>query len=377
MMRKLYHITAIVLFLTALFIIPVCSFLQEDKDFSESENRYLARQPAISVQNMLSGKFMKDTDQYINDQFPQKDFWISGKSNFMQALGSKEINGVYLAKDDYLIEKWLPSEFDQSLLEENTEALTEFARRHSEQKISLMLVPTAGMTLKDKLPEGAPMFDQQIAYDIVNRNLNGISFIDLRSLFALHNDEGLYYKTDHHWTTYGAYLAYSAWCEINGRSVDRNEYEIETVTDKFQGTLHSKVLGTHCAFDKIELYKRKNETPYCVEYNFGKAQSDTVYDLERIFQKDKYQVFFGGNYPEITIKTSQANGRHLLIIKDSFANAYIPFLLNDYETIHIIDPRYYHGDIDEYCNDNNINECLFLYNIKNFCEDKNISASLS
>lgn len=371
-MKKLYHITAIVLFLAVLFGIPVCFLMQEDMEFSESENRYLAAKPAISVENILSGKFMRDTEQYINDQFPKKDFWISCKSDFMQLLGSKEIGGVYLAKDDYLIEKWLTEEFDEELLTKNTETLTSFAQQHPEQKISLMLVPTAGMILSDKLPKDAPMFNQKIVYDIVNTNLNGISTIDLSSLFASHNTKSLYYKTDHHWTTYGAFLAYSAWCEMNGQSVNQNEYEIEIVTEEFQGTLQSKVLGTHCAFDKIDLYKQKNGTPYRVEYNFGKTHSDTVYALERLSQKDKYQVFLGGNHPEITIKTSQRNGKHLLVIKDSFANAFIPFLLNDYETIHIIDPRYYHGNIDEYILDNNINECLFLYNTKNFCEDKNI-----
>lgn len=372
-MKKNYPIIAITLFVAVLFGIPVCFFLQEDQEFSESENRYLADKPSISVQNIRSGKFMKDTEQYINDQFPLKDFWISCKSDFMQLLGSKEINGVYLAKDHYLIEKWLPEEFDEGLLVENTKALTEFAQNHPEQKMSLMLVPTAGMILSDKLPKGAPMFNQENAYEIVSRNLHDISFVDLNSLFGLHRAESLYYKTDHHWTTYGAFLAYCAWCEMNGQSVDRDAFEIETVTEEFQGTLHSKVLGTHCAFDKIELYKRKNEAPYRVEYNFGKTQSDSVYDLERLSQKDKYQVFFGGNYPEITIKTAQANNRHLLVIKDSFANAFVPFLLNDYETIHIIDPRYYHRDIDEYICENGINECLFLYNIKNFCEDKNIT----
>lgn len=371
-MKKLYHITAIVLFLAVLFGIFVCFLVQEDREFSESENRYLAAKPVISVENILSGKFMRDTEQYINDQFPEKDFWISCKSDFMRLLGSKEIGGVYLAKDDYLIEKWLTEEFDEELLTENTETLTSFAQQHPEQKISLMLVPTAGMILSDKLPKDAPMFNQKIAYDIVNTNLNGISTIDLSSLFASHSTESLYYKTDHHWTTYGAFLAYSAWCEMNGQSVNQNEYEIEIVTEEFQGTLQSKVLGTYCAFDKIDLYKQKNETPYRVENNFGKTYSDTVYALERLSQKDKYQVFLGGNHPEITIKTSQRNGKHLLVIKDSFANAFIPFLLNDYEAIHIIDPRYYHGNIDEYILDNNINECLFLYNIKNFCEDKNI-----
>ncbi len=124
--------------------------------------------------------------------------------------------------------------------------------------------------------------------------------------------------------------------------------------------------------DKIELYRQGEEDAYDVAYNFGKMRSHTVYASERLLQKDKYQVFLNGNHPEVTIRTSQTNGRHLLIIKDSFANAFVPFLLKDYETIHLIDLRYYNGSIDDYMLENDINECLILYNIKNFCEDKNI-----
>lgn len=376
-MKRIYHITAIVLFLSALFSVPVCFLLQKDMVFSESENRYLSTKPYLSLDNILSGKFMEDTEKYIDDQFPGRNFWISNKSDFQRLIGNKEINGIYLAEDGYLIEKWLASEFDENQLTENINALNNFAQRNMELKFSLMLVPTAGMVLNEKLPRNAPMFNQQIAYDLVNKNLKDIAYIDLQPSFTSHRQEALYYKTDHHWTTHGAFLAYSIWCESNGQSADLSEFEIKTVTEEFQGTLHSKVLGTHCAFDRIDIYIRKNEKPYSVEYNFGKTQSNTVYAMEHLSQKDKYQIFFNGNHPEITIRTSQKNDRHLLVVKDSYANAFVPFLLNDYETIHIIDPRYYNGNIDEYIIDNHIDTCLFLYNIKNFSEDKNISDVLN
>lgn len=371
-MKKIGQITAIVLFLAMLYGIPVSFLIQKDIAFSENENRYLADKPLLSLENMLSGKFMEGTERYIDDQFPQRDFWVSLKSDFLRLTGRKEINGVYLAGDGYLIEKWPESEFDEKQLTENIEALNCFAKRHPEQKISVMLVPTAGMILKDKLPENAPMFDQQIAYDLVKRGLGGISYIDLIPLLTEHSTEDLYYKTDHHWTTRGAFLAYSAWCEANACSADLDSFLTELVTDKFQGSLYSKVLGSYCVADKIELYRQREEAAYDVAYNFGKMRSHTVYARERLLQKDKYQVFLNGNHPEVTIRTSQTNGRHLLIIKDSFANAFVPFLLKEYETIHLIDLRYYNGNIDDYMLENEINECLILYNIKNFCEDKNI-----
>lgn len=373
-MKKLYQVTVIVLFLAMLFLTPICLLLKEDADFSEKENRYLSGKPKISEQAIRSGKFMEEVEKYIDDQFPRRDVWISLKSDFLRLIGSKEINGVYLAEDGNLIEKWLPDEFHKSQLTENIHALNVYAKKHTEQKVSLMLVPTSAMIIKERLPKYAPMFDQRIAYDLVENELNGISYIDLKSLFESRSMDDLYYKTDHHWTTYGAFLAYTAWCKENGFSAKVIEFETDTVTKEFQGSLHSKVLGNHCAYDSIELYKRKNETPYRVSYNLGKDSSDTVYDMGQLEHKDKYQVFFGGNHPEITIQTAKKNGKHLLIIKDSFANAFLPFLVDHYETIHVIDLRYYNGNLDSYIADNKINECIFLYNIKNFCEDKNISS---
>ena len=111
----------------------------------------------------------------------------------------------------------------------------------------------------------------------------------------------------------------------------------ETVTEDFQGSLYSKVLGSGCARDSIELYRRKQEVPYTVSYQQKKTVSDSVYAMENLEKKDKYQVFLNGNHPELTICSENKNGKHLLIFKDSFANAWIPFAVNDFESIHVID----------------------------------------
>lgn len=372
-MKKKYRFIAILLFISVLYGIPVSFFVMKDKDFSETENRYLSHKPAFSLDNVFSGKYMQDVEKYINDQFPLRNTWISFKSDFLQNVGYREVNSVYLGDDDYLIEKWIDSDFDEKQLQKNIDAVNIFTQKHLEQKISVMLVPTAGMIYKDKLPSYAPMVDQQAVSDTVKDNLSDAVYIDLIPLFLSYNTEDLYYKTDHHWTTKGAFLAYSEWCNVNGLLTQESDFSASIVATDFQGSLYSRVLGNHCAKDKIEIYNRKNAIDYQVDYNFGKTHSDSVYAMEQLQKKDKYQMFFGGNHPEITISTSQRNNKHLLVIKDSFANAFVPFLLNDYETIHIIDLRYYNGNIDNYILENGINECLILYNVKNFCEDKNIS----
>ena len=372
-MKKKYRFGTILLFILALYGIPVSFFVMKDKDFSETENRYLSQKPAFSWENVVSGKYMQDVEKYINDQFPMRNTWISFKSDFLQNVGYREVNSVYLGDDDYLIEKWIDSDFDEKQLQKNIDAVNTFTQKHSEKKISVMLVPTAGMIYKDKLPPYASMFDQQVVSDAVKEQLSDAVYIDLIPLFLSHNTEDLYYKTDHHWTTKGAFLAYSEWCSGSGILTQESDFTESIVTTEFQGSLYSRVLGNHCAKDEIELYKRKNEIDYQVEYNFGNIHSNSVYAMEHLQKKDKYQMFLDGNHPEIAISTSQRNNKHLLVIKDSFANAFVPFMLNDYETIHIIDLRYYNGNIDNYILENGINECLILYNVKNFCEDKNIS----
>ncbi len=373
MSTRKYKIIGIVLFLLILYIVMFSYFIIKDRDFSENENRYLSQLPRLSVDAVLSGQYMQDIEQYIDDQFPKRDTWVTLKSDFSQLIGNREVNGVYLGDDKYLIEKWLPEDVDQELLKENIETLNSFSKNHPEQKMSLMVVPTAGLVLKDKLPDHAPMFDQNIAFETIEDNITFDHFIDVRQVLMDHSEEYIYYKTDHHWTSYGAYLAYSEWCRMNGTETRQDDYEIESVSSSFRGSLFSKVLSSNCAEDRIELYNRKNQPEYTVSYNFGRTESDSVYALENLDKKDKYLVFLNGNHPEVTIRTSQSNNKHLLVFKDSFANSFIPFLLENYETIHIIDLRYYNGDIDQYMSENSINECLVLYNIKNFCEDKGIS----
>ncbi|MGN0403425.1 MAG: DHHW family protein [Acetatifactor sp.] len=371
-MKKRYYFVAIVLLLSWIYCLLLCFLVKKDREFSETENRYLSQKPAFSMENFFSGQYTREVESYVNDQFPFRDAWVSFRSDFLQFAGYREINDVYLGEDDYLIEKWLDRDFEEAQLLKNMDAVREFVKRYPEQQTSVMLVPTAGMIYQDKLPSNAPMFDQQVVSDTLRENLSDVTYIDLIPLFLAHNTEELFYKTDHHWTTRGAFLAYEQWCGAKGMTAREEEFTARTLTTEFQGSLYSKVLGTHCAKDKVEIYHREDQAEYCVEYNFARSRSDSVYAMENLQKKDKYQVFFGGNHPEITIRTSQKNQKHLLVLKDSFANAFVPFLLNDYETIHIIDLRYYNGNLDNYILDNCINECLFLYNMKNFCEDKNL-----
>ena len=227
-----------------------------------------------------------------------------------------------------------------------------------------MIVPTASLILKDKLPQNAVEYNQNEVLDTVKNNITDATLIDLREKFFSHKDEYIYYKTDHHWTTLGAYYAYQEWCKYNG--VHTNNYTKEIITTEFKGSLYSKILNKNVEPDRIEIYQPIEKVNYEVSYNFNKTHSSSVYDFEKVKEKDKYQVFFGGNYPELKIRTSHKNGKNLLILKDSYANSFIPFLLGNYESICVIDMRYFKEDLKGYMEENEVSEILILYNVANF-----------
>lgn len=204
--------------------------------------------------------------------------------------------------------------------------------------------------------------------DMIKNNVKNAIFIDLREQFLKHKEEYIYYKTDHHWTSLGSYYAYEEWCKYNNINTDIRDYARETVTTEFKGSLYSKVLNKNVEEDQIEIFKPKEKINYEVSYNFNKNTNSSIYDFEKLKTKDKYQVFLGGNYPELKIKTSNKNGKNLLLIKDSYANSFMQFLINDYENICVVDMRYFKEDLKKYMVENEINEVLILYNVANFIE---------
>lgn len=372
-MNKKCDILLSLLFAAFLFAGPAALFLVRDREYSENENRYLAGKPALSADGVITGNFMKGVENYINDQFVLRDQLIGIKTETQLLLGRKEINGVYIGRDGYLIERWQEHEVDSNLLEQNVNDLNSFAKRHRDLKISTLIAPTSGLVMKSKLPDYALVFDQKKAIDSIGRQLDEkIQFIDVTEQLMDHADEYVYYKTDHHWTSLGAFYAYETWCGQVKQPVSAADYTVSTVTDSFRGTLYSKVLSGRAAYDSISVFEDKRQSDYKVYYNFGKTESDSIYDYQRLDEKDKYQFFLGGNYPELSIRTENRNGKHLLVIKDSYANAFIPFLIRDYESVHVIDPRYFNRNIDQYMEDQKVTEVLILYNVKSFSEDKNL-----
>jgi hypothetical protein len=374
-----YHKIVSLTFLLFIGAVALAGFIAKDRDFSPNENRYLADAPVFRISDVMSGEFQDDLEDYLNDQIWGRDWWITVKTAVQKLCGDTDIGGAYLGKDGYDFEKILPEDVDDTLVERNIAQVSTYfdfcAQTIEPSRISFLLVPTSGLVLKDKLPDNAILFDQQQYLDRIMDSFSDYNVVDVTETLATHASEGVYYHTDHHWTTLGALYAYEAWCGATGETFGGVEDYTQTqVTDKFRGSLYSKVLDADSVYDKVYRMDKKtgqDSGQTSVTVTADGEQLDGFYDADKLLEKDKYAYFFGGNYGEVVIDTGKNTSRRLLVIKDSFANCFVPFLAEDYDAIYMIDLRYYNQNMQEYITANGITDVLVLYNVSNFITDKN------
>ena len=382
---KKVRIIIIIVFIGFFVLISGASLIIKDREFSPNENRYLEETPELSWDNILSGKFQDGLEDYLRDQVCFRDGWITVKTGIQKACGDTDIGGAYVGKDGYDFEKITPEDVDEKQVDRNIKAVEDYFMTASEtidkQKLSFLLVPTSGLVMQEKLPKNARLFDQAKYIDQVQKAMKDYNFVDVRDTLMDHNEEYIYYKTDHHWTSAGACLAYEVWSEHTGGEAEKKDELAENVvSDKFRGSLYSKILDADSAYDEIWTYGLQKDDAFgskdCTVMIDEKQQLDSIYDDEKLQEKDKYAYFLGGNYGQVHIQNqkaaSKAKGKNILIIKDSFANSFVPFATQDYENIYMVDLRYYNGDMKSYLQEHNITDVLVLYNISNFISDRNL-----
>ena len=382
---KKVRIIIIIVFIGFFVLISGTSLIIKDREFSPNENRYLAETPELSWDNILSGKFQDGLEDYLRDQVCFRDGWITVKTGIQKACGDTDIGGAYVGKDGYDFEKITPEDVDEKQVDRNIKAVEDYFMTASEtiyeQKLSFLLVPTSGLVMQEKLPKNARLFDQAKYIDQVQKAMKDYNFVDVRDTLMDHNDEYIYYKTDHHWTSAGACLAYDVWSERTGGEAETEDGLVKNVvSDKFRGSLYSKILDADSAYDEIWTYGLQKDDAFgskdCTVTIDEKQQLDSIYDDEMLQKKDKYAYFLSGNYGQVHIQNqkaaSKAKGKNILIIKDSFANSFVPFVTQDYENIYMVDLRYYNGDMKSYLQEHNITDVLVLYNISNFISDRNL-----
>lgn len=389
---KRYHLLLPTLIMVLLILPFAAGYLTEDIYFSQQENRILAQRPDFSLSSFVEGDFREDYENYLADQFPLRNSFITLKTKVLKLMGAKEANGVYFAFGNTLIECHHPEDVESEKALQKIERLAEQAADYStkiEGNCYVMLVPTAAAVQQERLPAYAREYDQLGFLETVKETVldesnkqeitkeentaerGSVVFIDASGKLLAHSKEELYYGTDHHWTSLGAFYGYQAFCEAAGLKIpDVDEYERTCVTDQFYGTLQAKV-NLSVKKDKIERFDSASSKESRVSFVYEKKESDSLYFPEKLKTKDAYTYFLGGNYPLLEIHGQGAEGRNLFLIKDSYANCLIPFLCRDYDTIVAVDPRYYRGDYSELISKYDAYDILYVFDIIHFIENYN------
>ena len=357
--------------LTAVFCLFIFGFgilfmISPKDSFSENEKRELAKLPAFSVSSVLNGKFESAFETYLNDHFPFREHFVEADAKYMLSIGRNGSNGIYKGKDGYLFTK--PSKNDTKTINENITALKSFAQ-NTKITSTMILIPSSGYVMSDKLPKNHEEYlDGEILESIRKSTESDIRWIDVIPKFmSAKNDGQIYFKTDHHYTSFGAHLAYEAFCEDHNMT-PFNDYSIEEY-DNFYGTSYSKAALWSTDGEAFELWRYPSRAT--IEIN-GQVYNSLWFE-EHLEKLDKYPVFINGNQPFARIVNPDAQSGSILILKDSYAHALIPFLAQHYNRIDIVDLRYYFEPVSKLAQENNYDEILMIYGLASICDSNDIS----
>lgn len=372
--RKVQEKLVGIIFILTLFLFLIINVIVPDREKSVQENRMLATKPKFRLSSLISGDYDEKFEAYMDDQFVGRDMWRKLKVAVDRIGGSRLENGVYIGTNGQLLEQIEVA--DENHLAANIKAIKSFSESQSKIPVRMMLVPDAANVLNHSLPALAKPEDQTQMFSMVRKDLgDSVEWIDVSTELNKHKTEKIYYKTDHHWTTLGAFYAFQAAAPSLGIDGDLSgKYVSYAVSDSFNGMLASKSGVNLGEKEQIDIYvPTEEDTDLIVDYVDEGKRSTSLYDSSKLKEKDQYTVFLGGNSSLLDIRTVSTSTKRLLLVKDSFANSFIPFLTPYYREIVVVDPRYYSGTINDLMDSYRISEVLFLYSGNTFFKDNNIS----
>ncbi len=363
-------------FCVILGFFSLSGFFIPDKELSENENRVLASMPELTLSGVLDGSFMKDFETYLSDQFPFRDEAIYIKSFTERLWGKTKENGVYIGKDGFLFDE--PTAYNKKKMAALAKKINAFTEKNGNLNTVFALVPNSSYIYSDKLPEHLELPDQknQIKdfYSRLDGNIGKVNTVS--PLLKAKTTSEVFYRTDHHWTTRGAYSVFLQTAKMLNFSVNKKNYEFHTVSTHFEGTLKSKSLSQR-ANDKVEVcFPKNSQGTYYLEFSGETKKRASFFFEDRLEGKNQYEVFLGGNYARVTVTTDLLEGKKLLVIKDSYANCMLPMLTPYFTKIVIVDPRYMTESIQQILNEDDFTDLLFLYNANTLFADTSLAVVL-
>ncbi len=385
----------IALFTAVTLAIPITTAVLPKQERSENENRTLQKFPDIvnhtkmdKAENLSDAvdaikwdyltvrdeaSWMDDFETYFSDHLAGREDWVRVRNRIETLVGKKEINGVYTL-DNQMIQVF--DEYDEDIVDTSIRNMELFAQNHPDIQVSFMLAPTAQELFSGEIPSYAGYLSEKSFIDECYKKLSSITAIDCLSFISGHKNDYVFYRTDHHWTSLGAYYAYCAAAKTLGySSYGLDSFNIETVSSSFRGTLYSKTLDNSVTPDSIDYYMLASGEPN-VKMTVYDGTTETVYDSMYVRSyldvKDKYSSFTGSNAPIVTIETDVNNGKNLLLIKDSYAHSLVPFLSKHYSKITMVDMRYISTDLNNLIDIGEYQQAMFMFNAVSFSTDLHV-----
>ena len=355
--------------------LAIANLVWPKRDMIELENRKAAQFPAFSIEALLDGRWQSGFARWMQDQFLLRDAWINTQRAADEVVFQKaEEGGILLGKDRWMFTKLFTiDDATRQQTAKNVQAVAEFAARYP-GKVTFLLAPSASVIYPEALPAGAPMADENALLDDIFAQVGeSAAVIDLREPFTARKDEYLYFKTDHHWTTNGAYRAYEQFCALKGLTpFDRDAHEAVTVED-FQGTHYSATRLWNVKNDTITYYPLPNQmTIYNItgEAQYEPMTTENLINTDKFATRDKYAAFLDGNNGYSVIEGDGEGS--ILVVKDSYANSFIPYLTANYEKIGVVDFRNFKYGLDSTIEREGYDEVLILYNFQTFIADTDL-----
>ena len=369
-MSKRSHIVIILLFTLYIGGFFVANLILPDKDFSPKENRYLQTRPEFSLEKLFNGSFTSDYESFCSDQFALRDRWIELKAALELGQGKGENNGIFLCKNEFLIEPF--SAPPASELSRRAKIVSMLAE-NVDIPVTMALIPSSAEIFGELLPSGAENDSQQQVIDRIY-SLAGVPAADIAGALRSHSDEEIFYRTDHHWTSLGAFYGYEALANALGYNpVPLEEMTPTVVSDNFCGTTYSSSGFFWVHPDQIMTFVPEPEDLVSERYMSVNPVFSELYCEEMLETKDQYRFFLGGNAPRVVLSTGNEDLPSLLLIRDSYSDSLSPFLLRHFSRIHLLDLRYFRSSIADYVRENDIDQVCVIYSVKDFCEDGNLA----
>lgn len=355
---------------SAVFIMFLLVFMllytifREKSEISFQENRSLAQFPELSISEVLNGQYPLKLVDFFSDQLAGRSKFMKIYTDISSGTSERKVNGVFISDNMLLNGNINTSDISDSIAEK----INSFTEKYN-SSFYFIAVPSSDGIYSNLLPEYIPSDFQseqiQNFYDKLNPEIRKINAFNILKNFS---DDYIYYRTDTKWTSYGAYCVYrTAIQKLGFIPVAYDKFTIEHITSEFKGNLYNRTLYEMPKNDFIDLYYSDSINIQSITaYSQDLSESLRVlYDKSFLNSKYMYDIYLGENVPALRIKTGVNNNKKLMVIKDSYADCFIPFLTQHYSEITVISVDFPDFRFTDYFNVNSYEQIIFVCGAEN------------